>query len=196
MWEPRPLTPLWAFTARYRDSFTFLHSHNSGLQAIRRYRYCHTFQFTVTFTLGFSDFTSRISATELQLSHCHFESHVKSSFHSLIPLLPLFCSCQFRRLDSIQFQAHFPAGWRPETQPFTLNYCSILGRIFRLCPFITPLHGPRGIQSLYSCRSLFPCCCLAIDVLLFPALARAGRCLPSRCLAMGLHVTILRHKLK
>jgi hypothetical protein len=23
MWEPRPLTPLWAFTARYRDSFTF-----------------------------------------------------------------------------------------------------------------------------------------------------------------------------
>jgi hypothetical protein len=24
MWEPRPLTPLWAFTAYYRDSFTFL----------------------------------------------------------------------------------------------------------------------------------------------------------------------------
>jgi hypothetical protein len=23
MWEPRPLTPLWAFTACYRDSFTF-----------------------------------------------------------------------------------------------------------------------------------------------------------------------------
>jgi hypothetical protein len=22
MWEPRPLTPLWAFTACYRDSFT------------------------------------------------------------------------------------------------------------------------------------------------------------------------------
>jgi hypothetical protein len=25
MWEPRPLTPLWAFTACYRDSFTFIH---------------------------------------------------------------------------------------------------------------------------------------------------------------------------
>jgi hypothetical protein len=24
MWEPRPLTPLWAFTACYRDSFTLL----------------------------------------------------------------------------------------------------------------------------------------------------------------------------
>jgi hypothetical protein len=24
MWEPRPPTPLWAFTACYRDSFTFL----------------------------------------------------------------------------------------------------------------------------------------------------------------------------
>jgi hypothetical protein len=24
MWEPRPLTPQWAFTACYRDSFTYL----------------------------------------------------------------------------------------------------------------------------------------------------------------------------
>jgi hypothetical protein len=26
MWEPRPLTPLWAYTACYRDSFTFFTS--------------------------------------------------------------------------------------------------------------------------------------------------------------------------
>jgi hypothetical protein len=25
MWEPRSLTTLWAFTARYRDSFTFVY---------------------------------------------------------------------------------------------------------------------------------------------------------------------------
>jgi hypothetical protein len=40
---------------------------------------------------------------------------MKSSYHSLIPSLPLFCSCQFRRLGSIQFlysQAHILAGWR------------------------------------------------------------------------------------
>jgi hypothetical protein len=32
MWEPRPLTPLWAFTACYRDSFTLLFTllNNSG----------------------------------------------------------------------------------------------------------------------------------------------------------------------
>jgi hypothetical protein len=48
---------------------------------------------------------------------------MKFSFHRLIPLLPLFCNCQFRRLDSIQFlssQAHIPAGWRLETRLFTL----------------------------------------------------------------------------
>jgi hypothetical protein len=43
---------------------------------------------------------------------------MKSSFHSLIPFLPLFCNCQFPKLDSIQFlcsQAHILAGWHLET---------------------------------------------------------------------------------
>jgi hypothetical protein len=47
---------------------------------------------------------------------------MKSSFHSLIPFLPLYYSCQIRRLVSIQFlcsQAHILAGWRPETRLFT-----------------------------------------------------------------------------
>jgi hypothetical protein len=86
----------------------------------------HTFQFTVTHALGFSVFTSRILATELQQSRCHFKSQMESSLHSLIPFLPSFFNCQFRRLDSIQFQAHIPAGWRPETRPFTPDYCSML----------------------------------------------------------------------
>jgi hypothetical protein len=44
---------------------------------------------------------------------------MKSSMRSLIPFLPLFCNCQFRRLDWIQFlcsQAHILAGWCLETQ--------------------------------------------------------------------------------
>jgi hypothetical protein len=60
---------------------------------------------------------------------CYFKSHLKSSCHSLILFLPLFCRCQFRRLDSIQFlcsQAHILAGWRLETRLCTLHYCSIL----------------------------------------------------------------------
>jgi hypothetical protein len=81
----------------------------------------HTLQFTVTHThtLGFSVFTSRILATDLSQSHCHFKSHMKFSFHGLIAFLPLFCNCQFRRLDSIQFlcsQVDIPVGWRLKTR--------------------------------------------------------------------------------
>jgi hypothetical protein len=79
----------------------------------------HALQFTVTHALGFSVLTSRVPAEDLQQSHCHFKSHMKSSLHSLIPFLPLFCSCQFRTLDSIQFlcsQAHILAGWRLESR--------------------------------------------------------------------------------
>jgi hypothetical protein len=54
----------------------------------------HTSQFTVTHALGFSVFTSGIQATGLSQSQCHFKSHMKYSFHSRIPFLPLFSSCQ------------------------------------------------------------------------------------------------------
>jgi hypothetical protein len=76
------------------------------IHAVRDYRQhsaiaiLHTFQFSVTHALGYSAFTSRILATDVSQCHCHFKSHVKSSCHSLIPFLPLFCRCQFRRLDS------------------------------------------------------------------------------------------------
>jgi hypothetical protein len=50
---------------------------------------------------------------------------MESSFCSLIPFLLLFCSCQFRRLDSIPFQAHILAGWHPETRLFTLDSTTV-----------------------------------------------------------------------
>jgi hypothetical protein len=68
----------------------------------------HPLQFTVVHALGFSVCISRILATELQQAHCHFISHMNSSFHSLIHFLSLFCSAQFRRLNSIE--AHILAG--------------------------------------------------------------------------------------
>jgi hypothetical protein len=52
---------------------------------------------------------------------CHFKSHMKSFFHNLIPLLPLFYNCQFRRLDSIQFEAHILAS-RNSTLHFWLLF--------------------------------------------------------------------------
>jgi hypothetical protein len=80
-----------------------------------------TLQFTVTHALRFSVFTSRILATDFSQSHCNFESHMKSYLRRLSS----FCSCQFRRLDSIQFlcsEAHIPAGWRLETRLTLLNW--------------------------------------------------------------------------
>jgi hypothetical protein len=87
----------------------------------------HTLQFIVAHALGFSVFTSRILATDLSQSHRHFNSHMTSCFHCLIPFLPLFCNCPFRRLDSVQFQAHIPAGWRLETRHYSTT---MLGRVF------------------------------------------------------------------
>jgi hypothetical protein len=48
----------------------------------------HTFQLTVTHALGLSVFTSRTLATDLSQSRCHIYSHIKSSWHNLIPFLP------------------------------------------------------------------------------------------------------------
>jgi hypothetical protein len=85
----------------------------------------HTLQFTVTHALGFSIFTSRILATDLQQSHYLFKSHMKPSFHGLSPFLPLFWNCKFRKLDSVQFlcsQAHIMSGWPLETRLTLLSF--------------------------------------------------------------------------
>jgi hypothetical protein len=54
---------------------------------------------------------------------------MKSSLHSLINFLPLFCNYHYRRLDSVQFLcslAHILAGWSPEARLFSSDYCSSL----------------------------------------------------------------------
>jgi hypothetical protein len=114
---------------------------------------------------------------------------MKTSFHSLIPFLPLFCNCQFRRLDSVQFfcsQAHILTGWRPETHIFTSESTAttwLLLLTVSLCN--TSARTPRKTQPVN--KACLPRCCLAVDVVL----SLAGICLPSRCLAMCLHITIL-----
>jgi hypothetical protein len=124
----------------------------------------HNLQFTVPQALRFSVFTSRIPAMDLSLSHSYFKSHMKSSFHCLIPLLPLFCSCQFQTFDSIKFlcpQVHIPAGWRTETRLFTLDYSSILPNTY-LQPLCTD-HAENTASIVKKVYLLVPC--LAIDVL-------------------------------
>jgi hypothetical protein len=71
------------------------------------------FLHTLHFTVRQEVFTSRNMATGFSQSHCHFKSRM-NSFHSLTPLLSLFCNCQFRRLHSVQSQANIPAGCVPK----------------------------------------------------------------------------------
>jgi hypothetical protein len=108
---------------------------------------------------------------------------MKFLFHSLIYFLPLFCNCQFRSLDSIQFlssQAHIPAGWRLETRPTQLNSS--------LKAFCTD-HAENTASILKQVCLLISR--LAIDVLLLFEFACAVICLPSRCLATDIyHSTI------
>jgi hypothetical protein len=61
-----------------------------------------------------------------------------------------------------------------------------------LCPFITSRLGPRRKYSLFIVqKACLVIRCLAVDVLLLPAYASAGMCLPNRFLAMDLYVKIV-----
>jgi hypothetical protein len=88
----------------------------------------HNLPFTITHALGFSVFTSRILATNLQQSHCHFKSHVMASFHSLIP----FMTFLFNHLQN-------------STELSTTT--RLLGAAQHF--FMTTLHGPHKKYRLY-----------------------------------------------
>jgi hypothetical protein len=106
----------------------------------------HTLQFTVTHALGFSVFTSHNLATDFLQSHCHFKSQMKSSSHSFIPFLPLFCNCQFWRFDSIQCSAPKLISWQAGVSKLhsTLLDYYFSTEVF----FIITLQGPRRKHSL------------------------------------------------
>jgi hypothetical protein len=92
---------------------------------------------------------------------------MKSSFHSLIPFLPLFCNCQFGRLDWIQFlcsEAHILAGWRLETRLTLLNW-NLLFNSFA-----------RTVQKFNGSYSIVACVFVAV-----------GMPLPSPCLTMNIY---------
>jgi hypothetical protein len=155
----------------------------------------HAFQFTVPYALGFSVFPSRILATELSQFHWHFKSHMKYSFRSLIPFLALILRLPIpkTRLNSIpSSQAHIPTGWHLDLDPSlpTRLFCFCYSYYMSsdiLCPFIIPRHEPHG--NPLHCQG-----CVFTGPLHsngYPVVAYAyvtGMCLPSRCLAMGMHI--------
>jgi hypothetical protein len=120
----------------------------------------HTFQFTVSQALGLSVFISRILAIDLSQSHCNFNSHMKPSWHSLIPFLPFLFN--YLRLPSPELdQILSLAAWDPR-----FIESKWTNRKHREGVSTAPLHSSRS----YSIA--------------------AGMCLPSRCLAMDMHATV------
>jgi hypothetical protein len=67
--------------------------------------FLHTLQFTVAHALGFSAFTSRILATDLSQSHCHFNSHMTFSLYSLIRFLAFSAAANSE--DSTKFSSEY-----------------------------------------------------------------------------------------
>jgi hypothetical protein len=142
----------------------------------------HTFQVTVAYALGFSVFTSHILATDLSQYHCHFNSHLKCSWHSLIPFCHFF---------SITFYCH-------------LQNSTKFSRILFCTPSTVTSTVPQNTSYNYFARTLrktpsyivqnvcLLVCYIAMDVLLLSACV-AGMCLQNRCLAMVIHVTIFKN---
>jgi hypothetical protein len=143
----------------------------------------HTLQFTVAHGLGFSVFTSLILATDCYWTQCNFKSRIKSSLHRLISFLPFLLN--YLRLPS-QNSTQFPSDscapstltqlplaatsiTRPNSLPTTVLYSPLLlllGRVFRLCNFITTWHGPHRKQSSTAKDACLLVRYLAIDFLL------------------------------
>jgi hypothetical protein len=108
---------------------------------------------------------------------------MKSSLHSLILFLPLFCNCQLRKLDSIQFlcsKAHIAAGWRLETRLTLLNWTLLYNHFARATQKTQPLSCSEGVSiaPLHTKGSYSSVACV------FDA---AGMCLQGRCLAMNVY---------
>jgi hypothetical protein len=126
--------------------------------------------------LGFSVFTSRILA--MDLSQSHFKSHMNCSCHSLVPFLPLFCSCQFQRLDSVQFHFHIQGGGVSELDSTTVLYYACFVLLKRPSLFLynlltrTPRKTPCTVKKALPSNGCRTVACVA------------GMCLLSRCLAM------------
>jgi hypothetical protein len=157
--------------------FHLIHSHNRDYGNYSAIAILHTFQFTVAHALGISVFTSRVLATDLSQSHCHFNSHMKSSWHSLI-----FLAVSSQSLLTIVSRT------RPISLPTTV-LSSFVFCLYWLCHLVTPGHVPKRKHRLYCWRGVFSRRCLAIDVLLFRTFASAGMCLASRSLVWN-HITI------
>jgi hypothetical protein len=107
-----------------------LYIHNSGLQAIQRYRWSTHFNFIITHALGFSILTSRVLATDsvtvsLSLQITHEVSLLQPNFFSTILQLPI--PKTWLKSNSL-LPSSYPGRLvsRNSTLHFRLLFCSVL----------------------------------------------------------------------
>jgi hypothetical protein len=160
------------------------------IHATRDYRqystiaYLHNFNFAVPHAIGFSAFTSRILAMASSQSRCNFISQVESSCDSLIPYLPFLLShlrLPSPELSPVPFLLLF------RTACYSASTSPVLSSTFYN-------HFARTARKTSSSIMQNECLLvrhLAVDVLLLLGALVAGMHLPPRCLAMGIHLTIL-----
>jgi hypothetical protein len=111
---------------------------------------------------------------------------MKSSFHSLILFLPLFCKCNLRRLDSIQFNSSAPkriywqAGVSNSTRLRLLRWSLLYNHYARTTQKIQPLYFLEDVFTapFHSNGSYSIVACVFVA---------AGMCLPGHCLAMNIY---------
>jgi hypothetical protein len=96
---------------------------------------------------------------------------MKSSLHSLIHFLPLFCQLQTAEFNTVVDNSQMNSS---SGEPF----------------FITTLHGHAENTTSIVKKACLLIRCLTVNVLSLRAFASAGMCLLGRCLTVGLYVTV------
>jgi hypothetical protein len=156
----------------------------SALQAIERYRWSTYFtvhtQSNSQFSLARPGNGFITVSLSLQITHGIFFS--QPNFFAIILKLPI----PKTRPSSIPRSYPGRLAFRNLTLHSLLDYCSALG-CRTLSHFCTD-HEENTISIVKETCWLVRC--LAVDVLLLRAYNCEGTCLPSRCLAIGLYVTI------
>jgi hypothetical protein len=134
----------------------------------------HTFQFTVTHPLGFSVFTSRILATDLSQSHCHFKSHMKSSLQSS-SLLAIILQLPIPKIGLSSFPLFLSScPGRRASRSSALHFSLLLVCIFSRLLTVS-FYNPLARTTQKAASIIKGACllvrCLALDVLLLHAYA-------------------------
>jgi hypothetical protein len=154
------------------DLFT-PYSRNSGLQAIQLYRCFHTLQFTVTHTLGFSVFTSRIMATDFNTVIISVSLYLQHTWSLLVTAQFLSChySAATNSEDSTQFNSSVPK-LISRYSGVSKHNSSLYFMLLNTC--LWSLCTDHAENTTYVKEACLLIRCLAVDVLLLRALTPLG----------------------